>query len=56
MTKAKEKKLVEGNSYMFKRLVDHNSSVEPILIGYKVLMITNTSEILLECVDQTSST
>ena len=29
--------------------------VEPILIGYKVLMITNTYEILLECVEQTSS-
>ena len=30
--------------------------VEPILIGYKVLMITNTNEILLECIDQTSFT
>ena len=36
--------------------LDDSSIVEPILIGYKVLMITNTNEILLECVDQTSST
>jgi len=33
-----------------------SSNVEPILIGYKVLMITYTNEILLECVAQTSST
>ena len=30
--------------------------IELVLIGYKVLMITNTNEIVLECVDQTSST
>jgi len=33
-----------------------DEDVELILIGYKVLMITNTNDILLECVDQTSST
>jgi len=37
-------------------IIKKGEFVEPILIDYKVSMITNTNEILLECVEQTSST
>jgi len=37
-------------------IIKKGEFVKPIPTGYKVLMITNTNEIVLEYVDQTSST
>jgi len=44
------------NTVIWFVIIKKGEFVEPILIAYKVLMITNANEMLLECVDQTSST